>query len=139
MARRLVDTGAQINLTPLLDIIFNLLFFFLLATNIRQKEQFMDVTLPAASSGETRTMEERIPEIVLKKDSAILLDGEEVTAEELEARLVRARSAEKVREVLVSSDSEIAVQRFFDVADICRSAGIVQVTPRVRPRTEQAP
>ncbi|MDK2972861.1 MAG: biopolymer transport protein ExbD [Candidatus Sumerlaeota bacterium] len=137
ISKRMTGLGTSLNLTPLLDIIFNLIFFFLLATSIREKPQYLEVTLPSAATGETRTVDKTVPVITLAADGRTLLDGTAVDDIDLRNRLIRLVQEDKVAEAVVESDAGIAVQRFFTAADICRQAGIPTVTPRVEPRRDE--
>ncbi|MBX3729423.1 MAG: biopolymer transporter ExbD [Candidatus Sumerlaeia bacterium] len=130
---RLADSGVGLNMTPLLDIIFNLLFFFLLATTIRDRSHYLEVTLPTSTTGEARVVEKHVPVVSLLADGRLMLDGQEASTEELLGRLRRMVQLDEAKEVVVESDAGIPVQRFFDAADICRQAGIPVVTPRVTP------
>ena len=45
-----VDSGIHIDFVPMVDVLFNLVIFFLLATTIAQVEREMNIALPAAAS-----------------------------------------------------------------------------------------
>ncbi len=132
--RKMYGMESGLNLTPLLDIIFNLIFFFVLATNIRDRERYLDITLPASTSGEERTIEKRVPEIAISREGKMYLNGKEMSTDLLERELKRAVETENVSEALITSDAEIPFQQIIDATDICRSAGILQVTPKLRTR-----
>ncbi|MBI5154020.1 biopolymer transporter ExbD [Candidatus Poribacteria bacterium] len=140
MARRrdplgLPSFGVPLNLTPLLDVIFNLLFFFMLSTTIRQKERFLDMTLPASSTAESRAVDKRIPEIVVDREGRIFFEDDYITLPGLEAKLTAAVRREGFEEVVLSIDGELAWQRIIDVTDVCRKAGVRTVTPRTKSET----
>lgn len=126
------DTGGGINLTPLLDIIFNLIFFFILATTIREKERYLEVNLPSASTAQQRTADEELPEVAITASGDIYLNGAPITPGELETQLAARVARDGIREVVLSTDAEVSFQRFTDITDICRAAGIQVVTPRTR-------
>jgi len=131
MAAMMGGTGADLNLTPLLDIIFNLIFFFVLATNIRERDRVLEITLPSSQTAETETIPEQVPEISLSKDGLIHYEGRVVTAQELEGELKKA-VALGTKEVTLACDAQLAWQRVVDITDICRNAGVLEVTPRIR-------
>lgn len=137
MARRghdplgLKSIGASLNLTPLLDIIFNLIFFFILATNIRERDRFLEITLPSSTTAEARPAEKEIPRVTMTRDGALFYQGEKITAEGLQVELTAAART-GANEVILASDGQLAWQRIIDVTDICRKAGILQVTPMIR-------
>ncbi len=130
--RSMFDTGSGLNLTPLLDIIFNLIFFFVLATNIKERERYLDLTLPSSGTAEERTTIPEIPEIVITADGKLFLNSEEVTMEVLESQLAAVSSESRASEAMISYDAGITMQRFVDVADICRRAGVLEPMLRLR-------
>lgn len=139
MARRATRADALaaaggLNLTPLLDIIFNLIFFFILATNIQEKEQYTEIDIPSSSTSAARTIEPKIPIIAYRGEGAYELNGEAVTAEELERELTVAAKRDNVAEAVILIDGDTAVQSLIDVGDICRRAGI----PKLMPQVEEA-
>ncbi|MCB2155069.1 biopolymer transporter ExbD [bacterium] len=138
MARRrrsdplgLKNIGATLNLTPLLDIIFNLIFFFILATNIRERDRFLEITLPSSTTAEARPAEKEIPRVTMTREGDLFFKGEKITAEGLAVELKMA-AEDGAEEVILASDGQLAWQRIIDVTDICREAGILQVTPMIR-------
>lgn len=95
-----------INLTPLLDVLFIILFFFLLATEARREIPAVEIDLPDLGQiAETRAL---LPEstllVTLTEDGAVHLDTEKIEPEQLADRLARVdRSV--VTTVLVRVDS----------------------------------
>ena len=123
-----------LNLTPLLDVIFILIFFFLLATQVRDRERFLDLELPQSDTAAERVDEQEVAEIELEPGGGLLLDGQAMTEPELEAELSRrVREEGLLRANVVSSGDEV-YQRIVDVWGICQRAGIEDVTSPVRPR-----
>jgi biopolymer transport protein ExbD len=133
--------GGHLNLTPLLDIIFNLIFFFVLATSIRDRaqERQIEIRLPEARSGDSPTTAPQIPEIVVKADGSVFFNGEQVTDAELEEKLRAAVETQDLEEVLLASDGDATWQRIVTVNDICRRAGITQVPSRIMEPARQSP
>ncbi len=70
------DADFEVNLTPLIDVVFLLLIFFVLTTTF-QKESRLQVDLPVAGSGEPAGVEETL-EIVVNQAGEIALQGDEV-------------------------------------------------------------
>jgi len=125
-------TGSSLNLTPLLDVIFLLIFFFILATRIRDRERFLEMELPGSTSAEAREVDDAIPVITITPDGRFLLDGEEVTLQRLGGDLRRAVVEQGAAEAVISSGGDIPWQTIIDVTDVAREAGIERVSPQVR-------
>jgi len=137
MARRVRNSYLQddggFDLTSLLDVIFNLLFFFMVATHIRQQQHSLEVTLPTASEGRTVTEQQLLPEIRVAQNGAMSLNGETLDAAALEQRLQEwVKKDPKVR-VVLSADAQATVQHATTALDVARKAGITQVIQRVAP------
>ncbi|MHC4921682.1 MAG: ExbD/TolR family protein, partial [Planctomycetota bacterium] len=85
-----LDTGdpddGGINLTPLIDVVFLLLIFFLTATTFSREEVEMDLELPEAASGEPAAGEQTIV-INIGRDGRLVMNGRGVTEEALHQKL----------------------------------------------------
>ncbi|HPB31676.1 MAG TPA: biopolymer transporter ExbD [Candidatus Sumerlaeota bacterium] len=112
----------SINLTPLLDVIFNLIFFFLLATTLRQARAFVDIRLPHSSRAVEDQPEQNILVISITRDDVLYLDQKSLTEDELLESL-RAAAPEKTEKVVVRGDAEARHQMVVKVLDLCAQAG----------------
>jgi biopolymer transport protein ExbD len=121
-----------LNLTPLLDVIFNLIFFFVLATTIRTEESFFELILPTASEAAPQKIEERVPEVQLARDGTLFLNGKPLTEAQLLDELTKLVKEKKSSKAIVSADAEALVQQSVDVMNLLRKAGITEMTQRVR-------
>lgn len=130
-SRGLSDTTGPLNLTPLLDVIFMLLFFFVLATQIRDRERFVEMELPESVFAEPGAAASPLPRISVNADGKVRLNGDLVGDEELAAGLRILVQQDNVTEIVLDSDGNAPWQRIVSITDICREAGIVRVTPRV--------
>lgn len=121
--RRRIATG--INLTSLLDAIFNLVFFFLLATTLRQEEGQARVQLPRSSTAEPVTQDRK--SISLDAQGRIFYGEEQLGDAELEARL-RDLAAGGMREIMIRGDASVDLGRVYAVMDICRRSGLEAIS-----------
>ncbi len=89
MAARFKPGGAlsQLSLTPLIDIVFLLLIFFLVATRFAEEEREMDVLLPEASAAQPLTSKPRELFINIDHDGRYYVTGKIVTLKELQPLL----------------------------------------------------
>jgi biopolymer transport protein ExbD len=127
------DDGG-IDLTSLLDVIFNLVFFFIVATNIRTDERFFELTLPSATEGETVRQPQTFPEVAVAKDGTIALDGDVLEPQALEARLRELIQEDPKRKFVLSADAEATVQQTTVALDILQRARVQNLIQRVRPQ-----
>lgn len=123
----------SINLTPLLDVIFNLIFFFILATTIREAKSFLEVQLPSSSEAAAREAETATLIITVTDTNKIYLNEREVTPKDLEA-LLKEHGAPKVKEIIIRGDAKAYNQTIVDVLDACARAGRYAVSIEVKGR-----
>jgi len=120
--------GAEINLAPLLDVIFCLLFFFVLATSLRQRPQALEVQVPTTGQPPFSLEKQERLEVTITEDNRILFDGELVNgaelAQALRAAMDRLPQGRAPEEVFIRSDGQADVQTFVEVTDACAEAGI---------------
>ncbi len=105
-----------LNLTPLIDVVFLLLIFFLTATTFQRDEVEMDLELPQSESGEPAG-ESQVIVINVAEDGRVLVDGREVSFEALGQKLKAAAARNKDQEVLIRGDRKTqfgVVARVFD-------------------------
>ncbi len=81
---------SQLSLTPLIDIVFLLLIFFLVATRFAEEEREMDVLLPEASEAQPLTRKPRELFININHEGRYFVGGKIVTLEELQPLLQAA-------------------------------------------------
>ena len=120
------DEEVQINLTPMLDMVFNLLLFFLAATTFAKEEVELDLRLPQAKSG---TPPEAKKQFVVNvfADGRLFVDGREVTLEALRQKLAALGQRDRDQTVLVRGDQQAQFGLGVQVLDACRLAKIKKV------------
>lgn len=114
----------SIEMMPMIDMVFLLLIFFLVATTFHQTEREMQIALPFASSSEpiSALLQEMI--INVDADGKFILGGRTVEAEELRSIVTGAVSVNPEQKVTVRGDRGTAYANVVTVLDICKGAGI---------------
>ena len=74
------EDDPTINLTPMIDVVFTLLVFFMLATTFAERERMLDIDLPTASSVESPA---KGLVINVPRDGKIWVDGKSLQGEDL--------------------------------------------------------
>ena len=127
---------SNLSLTPLIDVVFLLLIFFLVTSRFEEEERRLDIVLPSATSA--TPMVHRPREIVIDVDAAgeVYLRGQPTTFEQLQRVLVTAgvENAGK-QSVVIRADRATRFQPVVSVMDLCNRAGIsdYSVTTREGP------
>ena len=114
----------SIELTPLVDMVFLLLIFFLVATTFHQTEREMQIALPFASSATPISMSLREIIINVDREGQIILAGQVTDAEDLQRLVGEAVEANPEQKVTLRGDRGTAYVNIIRVLDICKMAGI---------------
>jgi biopolymer transport protein ExbD len=118
------SSDIAIDLTPVIDMVFNLLIFFLVATSFQQLEREMKIALPQASSaGPISAM---LKEIVVNVDAEgqMIVSGRPVAADELRTMVSEAVAVNPEQKVTVRGDRTTAYANIVAVLDICKGSGV---------------
>ena len=120
-------------MTPMIDIVFQLLIFFLLATTIAEEERDIQINLPAGSQGDLHGPAAGTRLIVgVRKDGGASLGGQPIEWPELRKRLIDAARGQEKPQVFVRGDKEAPHGKVAQVYQICREAGIKNVNEEFR-------
>jgi biopolymer transport protein ExbD len=112
---------AVLEITPLVDVVFLLLIFFLL-TATYVKNPNLDISLPKASLSQS-TSQKRDLSIAVKTDGQIRYDNKDVSIEKLEG-ILRAEYAENQEMVIViNADKDSKHGRVVEVMDLAKKVG----------------
>ncbi len=117
MRRRKSRRFADIDVTPLIDVLFMLIIFFVLTATFIQGK--LDIDLPSGKS-ETSDMKRTVT-LTVEKDGAIFWDGTRITREEIPGLAKVAGD----REILIAGDKNAPYGRVAEVLSILRKAGII--------------
>lgn len=132
--RRRARMEPGFNLTPMLDMIFYLLFFFIMATKMRDdNERQMAVRLPAAAGAvATEIKKEAAPSITLGPDGKIFFKSRSMVKEELDLEL-RHLLGKGQTEIAIRGDERVNYGRVVEVMGWCKLAGMKSVMLDLRP------
>ena len=138
--RRLLSWEAEesINLTPLLDVIFNLIFFFLLATTLRQSKAFLDLRLPSAQRASLETPPKKTLVISLTRENKIYMGKKEFNLESLENELKNTAPSE-LDKLIVQGDALAHHETVVKVLDVCVRSGHTDVSIEVKKEASTPP
>jgi biopolymer transport protein ExbD len=119
---------ADINVTPMADIMIVLLIIFMVITPMLQKG--VDVRLPVASNTEERKDEQKTIMVAIKKDSTTYLGGTVLRdpaelVPQVKERLEDLPEGQKI--VFLKADSELAYSEVMKVMDSLREAGVEEI------------
>ena len=127
-------------LAPLVDVLFLLVIFFAVTSHFAKSEQVMDISVPAADEGkdkESRNVGEII--INIKTDGAIIVNGRQMSEDELLVSLKNIVTIYKDQAVILRGDEVADYKHVIRVLDTCQKAGIWNVAFATRKPEPEAP
>ena len=118
-----------LNLTPMVDVVLNLVMFFLVTPHFSkaEQEQQYPIELPKVTAAQPLT---GLPdEIVVNvsRDGTIYLGKQQRTADALEQELKAAVTRYKDQEVMIRGEADGPYQHVMTVLNICHRAGITNL------------
>lgn len=119
-----VEAGIHLDFVPMVDVLFNLLIFFLLATTIAQVERETQVALPFAAAATPISAALREIIVNVDADGRLIVAGQPIEAEALRGMIQGAVEANPEQKVSVRGDKATAYQNIVSVLDICKASGV---------------
>jgi biopolymer transport protein ExbD len=121
--------AGSFNLTPLIDIIFLLLIFFLVVSRFEQEERDMEVRLPQASAAEPTVYPGREVFVTVTPAGEFYLDDQRQTISELERQLQELHQNNPGRQrVTIRADESSRTAHLVAVINACNRANIREYT-----------
>ena len=116
---------ADINVTPLVDVMLVLLIIMMIIAPLLQKG--VDVRLPIAinSASKPETQDQTV--LGIKADKTVWLNGVEVRREEMRTRLDAILETKKEKLILIKADEDAPYSAIMDAMDQLRASGIEDV------------
>ncbi|MBA3980040.1 MAG: biopolymer transporter ExbD [Alcanivorax sp.] len=138
--RRQRQDEVAVNLTPLIDVVFLLLIFFMVSTTFT-RETRLAVTLPEASGMPQAEMPERV-EVVIGPGGDYLVNGEQLVrsdANTLRSVLMRLSSDAARTPVMITADANTSHQSVVRVMDVAGQLGFVNISITTREPAGESP
>lgn len=110
----------EISLIPLINVVFLMLIFFLVAGTI-EKVEVIDVELPEAVSGEV--LDEGHVQVLLGRYDEIVINDKPYTLEEVEGVITKQLEYNKQRVITLKADARMKASRMIAVLDRIKAAG----------------
>jgi len=134
-----VDFNAQrrrtpliLELTPLIDVVFLLLLFFMVSTTFVQEPSALEVDLPQSSST-ALVPEGSDTEILLGADGRVMIGGEVIDLAALKEELRRIAREDPNTQVVVRGDKTVPYQQLIDIMSLAQEEGLTQFSLATSP------
>ena len=116
-----------LDMTPLVDVVFQLLIFFLLTSTYVQVERASSTSVPVELPESNLSANDQLPEEIIvsvNQGGEVFYGDDAVTLEELAMRLVRTANRKPKSIVLVRGDQRVPYGRIGQVMSIVRASGL---------------
>ncbi|HBT77050.1 MAG TPA: biopolymer transporter ExbD [Planctomycetaceae bacterium] len=120
-----------LNLTPMIDVVFLLIIFFLVSSTLMRQEVSMEIDLPTAVTGKMKSeISSRKLTINLPREGTILLGTRPVSPDGLRNLLreeVRNPKNAAGLEIVIRTDQHVPYRRMEQILRDCAEAGIWKI------------
>jgi biopolymer transport protein ExbD len=121
---------ADINVTPLVDIMLVLLIIFMLTANLIAK-QAIEVELPRAT--QSTSLNPTTLAVTLTHEGALYLNGKATTPAELRAAVQTAVAKDPKTQAIIAGDKSVSHGRVVWVLDVVKSLGVASFAIQIDP------
>lgn len=125
------SAGGGIDLTPIVDVVFNLLIFFAVTLSFAATSGGINVNLPSASSADPVEAEQIT--VNMTQDGKLFYNDQNVDIEGLAARLKEVKNKESI--IIIRADSTVPHGKVVQVMDTVKAEGLSKIAIAV----DQAP
>ena len=119
-----VKKKLRINIIPLIDIIFLMLVFFMLATNFSEKRE-ISLSIKKQTTDNSSNQNNLI--IKIKNDEFYLI-GEPLKKKELEKEIIKLTNSNKFENIVILNDENSKLQQLIFLLDLLKNNNIENVT-----------
>jgi biopolymer transport protein ExbD len=118
------DDESEVNITPLIDIVFIMLIFFIVTATF-VKESGIDVNKPDAPTAEVKKKANIL--IAIDANNNIWLDRRKIDIRSVIPNIKRLRSENPQGSVVIQADEESKNKMLVEVMDAARQAGVTNI------------
>jgi biopolymer transport protein ExbD len=126
------DEMPQLNLTPMIDVVFLLIVFFMTASNFSDPQRDIDLKVPEVAKADAADATRRTRRVAVYSGGRLTLDDADVTLAELTTQLRTAHDAEPQLGVVILGDATCEFQHVAEALAACKEAGVGELAVSVR-------
>jgi biopolymer transport protein ExbD len=114
----------NLNLTPMIDIVFLLIIFFMVGTRFADLERQYDIKLPEVAEARPLTAVPDAITVNIQQDGKITINGDTRSLEDLESDLLAAKQRFADQSIVIRADGNAHVQDAMEVLAVTKKVGI---------------
>ena len=127
---------AEINVTPLVDVMLVLLIIFMVTAPMLQ--QGLEVSLPEAEGKSFELASNNPSKVTIASTGAVYVDGTSVGSKDLDLTLGPMLRSKRIKRALLEADEGVPYGRVVAVLDVMNRAGVQQLGMITRPKERNA-
>ena len=128
--RREQEENYSLELTPLIDVVFLLLIFFMVSTVFVDFPRRMDITLPTSKAASDNEVVKNL-KIEITKDEKIYVRGRRVTLDQLERSLAKLQKPQEVK-TIIRADKDLSYGFVVQVMGLLQAARVTDISVAVK-------
>ncbi len=125
------EDNFALDMTPLIDVVFLLIIFFMVSTVFVDFSRKMDINLPTSKSSVLDENPKTL-EVEMLKDKKIFLEGKSVTLLGLETTLVKMQFKDKKPSATIRADKSLPYGDVIQVMGLLQKKGISDISVAVK-------
>lgn len=120
------DADIEVSMTPMIDVVFQLLIYFLVTFSTADVLAFLDITRPAPNAAASQQAPADMIRIGVM-ETGFAINGRNVTDDELQALIAQLAMVSKKQTVLVNCENDSLHGRLVQVLDMCAENELMQI------------
>jgi len=119
-------SGATVEMTPLIDIMFTLIIFFLATATFQEEERDIGINVPSNTSGTTLSSEPRVIVINVKKDGSYKMGAKAMKLDQIRIMIKEEVQRNPDQKVLVRGDGDALHKHVAAAVAAAKGAGVIE-------------
>ena len=125
----------KINLTPIIDVVFILLIFFMLATNFQDLSQ-TDIELSSESS-KSMSSDKKMYVVSVDKDKSYMLNDKSLHLNDIKAKILSSVRSEEEHLVVIKPNDDVNMQLILSVMEDFKNSDINNLLLGIKDNKDQ--
>ena len=123
---------SSLSITPLIDVVFLLLIFFLVSSRFSEEERELDLNLPSVTEALPSSMQPNEIVVNIDVDGRFFIDGQFRQIEQVEQILKRAQANNPLTQtVVIRGDKQADWEQVAIAISLCKKVGINEFTATI--------
>jgi biopolymer transport protein ExbD len=128
---------AELQLAPMLDVVFQLLIFFIVTFEFHRSEMDLKVSVPKAQEGADAKRARGEIIVNVRANGDVVVEGQTMSQDQLRTKLTAIAKLHENQPIRLRGDNEASYQTMVTVIDTCQKAGIWNISFATQRPTQQ--